>query len=106
MMNMRFRFVRTITTALVGLLMAVVTIGFANRAGAFAASDSDTPEFGYTGDSGPGFWGESAGWEACAGATTRNARQSPIDIDRVVLDPRLGPLRLQLHDTPVALTNN
>src|SRR5262249_18203689 len=30
----------------------------------------------------------------------------PIDIDRVVPDSRLRPLQLQLHETPLALTNN
>ncbi len=63
------------------------------------------PEFAYSGDNGPGFWGETPGWEACAG-TGGTQRQSPIDIGHVVFDRHLGPLQLQLHETPLALTNN
>lgn len=62
-------------------------------------------EFGYAGDNGPGFWSETPGWEACGG-TAATARQSPIDITDVVVDHHLGPLQLQLHETPLALTNN
>ena len=47
------------------------------------------PEFAYSGDHGPGFWGETPGWEACAG-TSRTQRQSPIDINHVVFDRHLG----------------
>jgi len=75
----------------------------AGAAGSTAAPSA--PEFAYSGDNGPGFWGETPGWEACAG-TNVAARQSPIDIDHVVVDRRLAPLRLQLHETPLALTNN
>jgi carbonic anhydrase len=67
--------------------------------------DASPPEFAYSGDNGPGFWGEVPGWEACAG-TAATERQSPIDIDRIVVDRRLAPLRLQLHETPLALMNN
>ncbi len=71
-----------------------------------ADADLSAPEFAHFGDNGPGFWGETAGWEACAG-TSRGQRQSPIDIDFIVLDRHLGPLQLQrLHPTPLALTNN
>jgi len=70
-----------------------------------AGAETSAPEFAYNGDSGPGFWGETPGWEACAG-TSRTQRQSPIDIDHVAFDRHLGPLQLQLHETPLALTNN
>ena len=41
-----------------------------------------------------------------ARARLRTQRQSPIDIGHVVFDRHLGPLQLQLHETPLALTNN
>ena len=37
-----------------------------------AGADTSAPEFAYSGDHGPGFWGETSGWEACAG-TSRTA---------------------------------
>src|SRR4030095_727564 len=70
-----------------------------------AGADTGAPEFAYSGDNGPGFWGGTPGWEACAG-TSRTQRQSPIDIDHIVCDRHLGPLALLLHETPLALTNN
>jgi carbonic anhydrase len=84
---------------------AAVSIAIVGLWGAGRAAAATTPEIVYSGDNGPGFWGEVAGWETCAG-TSATARQSPIDIDRVVVDRRLAPLRLQLHGTPLALTNN
>src|SRR5262249_1421553 len=56
-----------------------------------ALTDASAPEFAYSGDSGPGFWAETPGWEACAG-TADTQRQSPINIDRVAVDRHLGPL--------------
>jgi len=70
-----------------------------------AGAEPGAPEFAYSGDEGPGFWGETPGWEACAG-TSASQRQSPIDIDHIVFDRHLRPLQLQLHETPLALTNN
>jgi carbonic anhydrase len=70
-----------------------------------SAAETSGPEFTYSGDSGPGFWGETPGWEACGG-TAPTARQSPVNIDSVVVDRHLGPLHLQLHETPLALINN
>jgi carbonic anhydrase len=70
-----------------------------------AGADPSAPEFAYSGDNGPGFWGETPGWEACAG-TSRAQRQSPIDIDFIVVDRHLGRLQLLLNETPLALTNN
>lgn len=62
-------------------------------------------DFSYNGDHGPGFWGETADWIACAG-TSATQRQSPIDIEDVFVDRFLRPLQLQLLDTPIALINN
>ena len=69
------------------------------------AGTSHADEFGYSGDNGPGFWGETPGWEACA-ATAATERQSPIDIEHAVGDRHLRSLELDLHDTPLALVNN
>lgn len=62
-------------------------------------------EFEYSGDTGPGFWGETPGWEAC-GATSETARQTPIDIRRARPSPRLKPLDLRIFDSEIALINN
>ena len=80
-------------------------LAFAVSAGLAAGADNGAPEFAYSGDHGPGFWGETPGWEACAG-TSSTQRQSPIDINHVVFDRRLGALHLRLDETPLALTNN
>jgi carbonic anhydrase len=106
MVRIRFNSVRLLSTALVAPIIVGVMATWLTTGGAsLSASDGAAPEFGYSGDNGPGFWGETPGWEACGG-TTASARQSPIDIDHVVADPHLGPLQLQLHETPLALTNN
>jgi len=102
---------RVFGRALVSTLAFAVSIGLlalweTGRGTVLSASaDTDAPEFAYSGDNGPGFWGETPGWEACAG-TGGTQRQSPIDIGHVVFDRHLGPLQLQLHETPLALTNN
>jgi carbonic anhydrase len=57
--------------------------------------------FSYTGDTGPGFWAESS--PACA--TTATSRQSPVDIDRTVPDPRLGRLHVISTSTSAVMTN-
>jgi carbonic anhydrase len=84
-----------------GRVFALVIGGIAIAGFATARAD----EFGYSGDNGPGFWGKTPGWEACAG-TASTERQSPIDIDHVVADPHLRALQASLHDTPLALVNN
>src|SRR5262245_52263887 len=104
-MGIRLRFVRPLTSAVAALVIGIAMTSRADSRGALSAADTAAPEFGYSGDNGPGFWGETTGWEACAGTLT-TARQSPIAIDRVVPDSRLRPLQLQLHETPLALTNN
>jgi carbonic anhydrase len=98
--------VRTLAAAS-AVSIAIMWLWGAGHAAVAAGSTAEpsAPEFAYSGDSGPGFWGETPGWEACAG-TAVATRQSPIDIDHVVVDRRLAPLRLQLHETPLALTNN
>jgi carbonic anhydrase len=58
-------------------------------------------DFAYTGDKGPGFWGEIS--PACA--PTSSSRQSPVDIDRVVPDLRLRPLRVISAASVTELTN-
>lgn len=103
MRGMRLRFV--LRPGLAALIIGLV-IGVLLHSGvAVSASESSAPEFGYSGDHGPGFWGETSGWETCAG-TMAAARQSPIDINRVIPDSHLGRLHLELHETPLALTNN
>jgi hypothetical protein len=42
------------------------------RGTVLSARANTAPEFAYSGDNGPGFWGETPGWEACAG-TSRTA---------------------------------
>jgi carbonic anhydrase len=57
-------------------------------------------DFQYTGDKGPGFWGEIS--PACA---PTSVRQSPIDIDRVVMDAKLEPLRVISTETATVVRN-
>lgn len=59
----------------------------------------------YSGDHGPGYWDETAGWEACAG-TAADARQSPVNIRRARADRSLEPLNLSLFGTEIHLINN
>jgi len=56
--------------------------------------------FAFTGDNGPAFWGEIS--PVCA---PTSVRQSPIDIDRVVIDPKLDSLRVISTETATVLTN-
>src|SRR4249919_3614449 len=100
MSNLRNRWV--LGRALVSTLAFAVSVGvlslWETEGGIVLSAGADTsaPEFAYSGDTGPGFWGETPGWETCAG-TSRTQRQSPIDIDRVVVDRHLGALQLRLH---------
>jgi carbonic anhydrase len=60
--------------------MIAATFGCFVIAGGTARAQSG-PEFSYSGDEGPGFWGElSPEWENCS----MDIRQSPIDIERAV----------------------
>ena len=63
-------------------------------------------EFSYNGDTGPAYWWElDSAWDACAGAA-EDARQSPIDVDNVKVDPGLQPLALQTYPTTIDIFNN
>ena len=53
------------------------------------------PNFSYSGDAGPAFWVEMS--PTCG--TTPFARQSPVDIRRVVEHRTLGPLDVILYET-------
>jgi carbonic anhydrase len=78
--------------------MIAAACGYLVIAGAAAKA----AEFSYSGDEGPGFWGDlDPAWEHCATDT----RQSPIDLDRVRRDAALGPLQLNLRATEIHLTN-
>jgi carbonic anhydrase len=102
----RRTFVRAASAAIAVSIAIGLSLGSGRAASrAVEPADASAPEFAYSGDNGPGFWGETPGWEACAG-TAATARQSPIDIDRIVIDRRLAPLRLQLYETPLTLINN
>lgn len=82
------------------LLLGVAILGVCVSASAGAS------DFEYSGDTGPGFWDELQGAEACGRTTEAGARQSPIDIARVRTDASLRPLRLTLLGTEIALINN
>lgn len=85
---------------------AALALELDSSAGSFASlpvSPLPMPEFLYTGDKGPGFWGElSPDWTACSTDT----RQSPIDIVGAVTDNGLDPLDLELEPSPIRLINN
>jgi len=84
-------------------LWAVIVIAGISFAGSVNAADT---EFSYNGDTGPGYWSElNSEWGACAG-TAPDARQSPIDIDRVKIDRNLMPLELQTFPTTIDIFNN
>jgi carbonic anhydrase len=88
----------------VGLLLVAVVAGSASalEPGSAAAPEDPEPEFAYSGDRGPAFWGGlSPEWAACAEST----RQSPIDIRTVVTDRSLRRLDLRLLPSPLDLTN-
>jgi carbonic anhydrase len=80
-----------------GLAIAVLVVWVA--CAAVSAQEHEAPHFSYSGDTGPGFWSETS--PGCA----PSARQSPIDIDRFVTDPRLGPLSLTTQAAAFRLGN-
>lgn len=85
----------TLSTAIV--ITGLSFIGLGNAAAA---------DFSYNGDTGPGYWYElNPEWSACAGRAA-DARQSPIDIERVRIDPDLKPLALQTFPTTIDIFNN
>jgi carbonic anhydrase len=84
----------------------LLTVFASVLASLFFCGALDAAEFLYNGDNGPGYWAElDPAWEACAGEGA-DARQSPIDINYVVIDPTLEPLELDLKETPIDLINN
>src|SRR5262245_6905737 len=89
-----------------GTLKAWARIGIAGVA--FVCLETVGPaaraaEFSYSGDNGPGFWGElDPAWVNCS----EDQRQSPIDIEQAVRDATLGPVELDLHATEINLVNN
>lgn len=70
-----------------------------------STSTVSAASFEYSGDHGPGFWDETPGWEACGRTTEPGARQTPIDITKVVIDPSLRKLDLRTYPTEIALIN-
>jgi carbonic anhydrase len=64
-------------------------------------SQAAAPDFSYSGDTGPGFWGETS--PACAASPS--SRQSPVDIRDVVIDRQLQPLDVVAGDTSYSLKN-
>lgn len=87
-----------IVAGLAGLVLA----GCSDGGGKGGASD-EVPQFEYSGDNGPGFWGElTTAWANCA----VDARQSPIDLSAATVDEALEPLSLDLHGTPLAIFND
>lgn len=69
-----------------------------------ATAQEQHEEFGYTGPHGPAKWGQTHGWEACAGGPA--GRQSPVAIRHATIVKTLAPVTLDTHETAVALTNN
>jgi carbonic anhydrase len=69
-----------------------------------AEAEGGSPaEFAYSGDLGPGFWGElSEEWLACS----TDSRQSPIDIAEPTVDASLTALELDIRPTRIHLMNN
>jgi carbonic anhydrase len=65
------------------------------------AQAAAAPNFSFSGDTGPGFWKETS--PGCA--MTPRARQSPVDIRRVVVDPKLAPLDLIRSETSFTMNN-
>jgi carbonic anhydrase len=67
------------------------------------AAAQEEVEFSYSGDFGPGFWGNLVPeWVSCS----EDERQSPIAIDEARRDATLEPLDLELQPTTINLTNN
>jgi carbonic anhydrase len=79
-----------------GIAVLVAAISFGTSA---SAQEHASPDFSYSGDTGRGFWPEMS--PGCA----PSARQSPIDIGRVVTDPKLGPLDLKTAEASFRMSN-
>ena len=81
-------------------LFSIIFAAAAATTGAFAQ------DYQYSGPTGPGFWKETPGWEACGRGALAEGRQTPINIVSAEFDRRLSPLSLRIDATPVALVNN
>lgn len=99
----RHRRTRQRTTGVLALSLGAVALGLSLMFVPTAASGATAVPFEYTGDNGPGFWAElnTPDWQACD-----DDGQSPINIGRAASDPSLAALALDLHETPMHLTNN
>ena len=88
-----------------GARIGMIAVAFSYFVIAGAAAQE--VEFSYSGDVGPGFWGDlDPAWVNCATDTPDNTRQSPIDINNARRDATLEPLSLDLQPTAINLTNN
>jgi carbonic anhydrase len=89
----------------IGLLLAAfvpsLVCGIPMSAQSPLAPAAAAPSFSYSGDTGPGFWAETS--PDCAATPSR--RPSPVDIRRVVEDPKLAPLDFIRSETSFTLTN-
>lgn len=70
-----------------------------------ASNAQPAPDYQYSGVTGPAYWRETAGWEACGRSTEAGARQTPIDITAPVFDRSLEPLSLSIWPTPLRFRN-
>lgn len=90
--------------SIVILFSVVISLGFLSGC-SDNNSYANTPnevKFLFSGDNGPGFWGDlKEDWEECGGGI----RQSPINIQGTTMDQNLTALELDLHETPLYLTN-
>lgn len=71
-----------------------------------ATASAAGADFQYSGDTGPGFWDELAGAEACGRSIEPGARQTPINIVGTVRDSSLETLDLESYPVTVDLINN
>lgn len=90
--------------SIVILFSLIVSLGFLSGCSDnnSYANTQDDIKFLYTGDNGPGFWGNlKEDWEECGSGI----RQSPINIQDTTIDQKLTALDLDLYETPLYLTN-
>jgi len=93
--------------AILGLSSVVVItaslsgVAVSNARTASPASGDHT--YSYSGDDGPGFWGQlSTAWHDCSDSR----RQSPINIAGAIVGNELKPPVISIRPTPVHLDNN
>lgn len=74
-----------------------------SAAGMLSQANAASVPFLYTGDNGPGYWGQlTPAWSACAASSTQ---QSPINIDDATKDGSLEKLELSTYPTTIHLIN-